>query len=188
MKTNASNSPNSIEEPLFTYYSELGTVSKGTLYDEPDGFYVYSLPSQDLLYDSFDSIQEQIHLRLIDLDNLINERLFGNQSAYYSIICFCPTAISEGGFSPEMTFDRNSFANYIKRFSFEEVRRLIYLDHLKYLTESFYETCNQARELTENDVSCTRRNRAHWRHLERIIQRLITEVSLDDERSGVVHN
>lgn len=95
MKMNASNSPNSIEEPLFTYYSELGTVSKGTLYDEPDGFYVYSLPSQDLLYDSFDSIQGQIHSRLIDLDNLIIERLFGNQSAYYSIICFCPTAISQ---------------------------------------------------------------------------------------------
>ena len=144
MKTNASNSPNSIEKPLFTYYSELGTVSKGTLYDEPDGFYVYSLPSQDLLYDSFDSIQGQIHSRLIDLDNLIIERLFGNQSAYYSIIRFCPTAISEGGFSPEMTFDRNSFANYIKRFSFEEARRLIYLDDLKYLTESFYETYNQA--------------------------------------------
>lgn len=144
MKTNASNSPNSIEKPLFTYYSELGTVSKGTLYDEPDGFYVYSLPSQDLLYDSFDSIQGQIHSRLIDLDNLIIERLFGNQSAYYSIICFCPTAISEGGFSPEMTFDRNSFANYIKRFSFEEARRLIYLDDLKFLTESFYETYNQA--------------------------------------------
>lgn len=144
MKTNASNSPNSIEKPLFTYYSELGTVSKGTLYDEPDGFYVYSLPSQDLLYDSFDSIQGQIHSRLIDLNNLIIERLFGNQSAYYFIICFCPTAISEGGFSPEMTFDRNSFANYIKRFSFEEARRLIYLDDLKYLTESFYETYNQA--------------------------------------------
>lgn len=144
MKTNASNSPNSIEKPLFTYYSELGTVSKGTLYDEPDGFYVYSLPPQDLLYDSFDSIQGQIHSRLIDLDNLIIERLFGNQSAYYSIIRFCPTAISEGGFSPEMTFDRNSFANYIKRFSFEEARRLIYLDDLKYLTESFYETYNQA--------------------------------------------
>lgn len=147
MKTNASNSPNSnkkIKKPLFTYYSELGTVSKGTLYDKPDGFYVYSLPSQDLLHDSFDSIQEQIRLRLIDLDNLIIERLFGNQSAYYSIICFCPTAISEGGFSPEMTFDRNSFANYIKRFSFEKARRLIYLDDLKYLTESFYETYNQA--------------------------------------------
>lgn len=105
---------------------------------------MYSLPSQDLLYDSFDSIQGQIHSRLIDLDNLIIERLFGNQSAYYSIICFCPTAISEGGFSPEMTFDRNSFANYIKRFSFEEARRLIYLDDLKFLTESFYETYNQA--------------------------------------------
>lgn len=144
MKTNASNSPNSIEKPLFTYYSELGTASKGTLYDEPDGFYVYSLPSQDLLYDSFDSIQGQIHSRLIDLDNLIIERLFGNQSAYYSIICFCPTAISEGGFSPEMTFDRNSFANYVKRFSFEEARRLIYLDDLRYLTESFDETYNQA--------------------------------------------
>lgn len=147
MKTNASNSPNSnkkIEKLLFTYYSELGTVSKGTLYDKPDGFYVYSLPSQDLLYDSFDSIQGQIHSRLIDLDNLIIERLFGNQSAYYSIICFCPTAISEGGFGPEMTFDRNSFANYVKRFSFEEARRLIYLDDLRYLTESFGETYNQA--------------------------------------------
>ena len=144
MKTNASNSPNSIEEPLFTYYSELGTVSKGTLYDEPDGFYVYILPSQDLLHDSFDSIQGQIHSRLIDLDNLIIERLFGNQSAYYSILRFCPTAISEGGFSPEMTFDRNSFANYVKRFSFEEARRLIYLDDLRYLTESFGETYNQA--------------------------------------------
>ena len=91
MKTNASNSPNSnkkIEKPLFTYYSELGTVSKGTLYDKPDGFYVYSLPSQDLLHDSFDSIQEQIHLRLIDLDNLINERLFGNQSAYADVLRF----------------------------------------------------------------------------------------------------
>lgn len=43
-----------------------------------------------------------------------------------------------------MTFDRNSFANYIKRFSFEKARRLIYLDDLKYLTESFYETYNQA--------------------------------------------
>lgn len=147
MKTNASNSSNSnkkIEKPLFTYYSELGTVSKGTLYDKPDGFYVYSLPSQDLLYDSFDSIQGQIHSRLIDLDNRIIERLFGNQSAYYSIICFCPTAISEGGFNPEMTFDRNSFANYVKRFSFEEARRLIYLDDLRYLTESFGETYNQA--------------------------------------------
>ena len=147
MKTNASNSSNSnkqIEKPLFTYYSELGTVSKGTLCDEPDGFYVYSLPSQDLLHDSFDSIQEQIHSRLIDLDNIIIERLFGNQSAYYSIILFCPIAVSEGGFNPETTFDRNSFANYVKRFSFEEARRLIYLDDLRYLTESFGETYNQA--------------------------------------------
>lgn len=88
MKTNASNSPNSIEKPLFTYYSELGTVSKGTLYDEPDGFYMYSLPSQDLLYDSFDSIQGQIHSRLIDLNNLIIERLFGNQSAYADVLRF----------------------------------------------------------------------------------------------------
>ena len=43
-----------------------------------------------------------------------------------------------------MTFDRNSFANYVKRFSFEEARRLIYLDDLRYLTESFGETYNQA--------------------------------------------
>lgn len=79
MELNASNPSNTMDRPLITYYSELGTVSKGTLDDEPDGFYVYSLPSQDLLYDSFDSIQEQIHSRLIDLDNLIIERLFGNQ-------------------------------------------------------------------------------------------------------------
>ena len=147
MKTNASNFSNSnkkIEEPLFTYYSELGTVSKGTLHDEPDGFYVCSLPTQDLLYDSFDSIQEQIRSRLVDLDNLIIGRLFGSQSAYHSIIPFCPIAISEGGFSPEMTFDRDSFANYVKCFSFEEGRRLIYLDNLRYLTESFGKTYDQA--------------------------------------------
>lgn len=144
MELNASNPSNTMDRPLITYYSELGTVSKGTLDDEPDGFYVYSLPSQDLLYDSFDSIQEQIHSRLIDLDNLIIERLFGNQSTYYSIIHFCPIAISEGGFSPEMTFDRDSFAGYAKRFSFEEARRLIYLDDLRYLTESFGETYDQA--------------------------------------------
>lgn len=147
MKTNASNSSNSnkkIEKPLFTYYSELGTISKGTLYDEPDGFYVYSIPSQDLLHDSFDSIQEQINSKLNDLDNLIIERLFGSKSAYYSIIRFCPIAISEGGFNPEMTFDRNSFADYVNRFSFEEARRVIYLDDLRYLTESFGETHNQA--------------------------------------------
>lgn len=142
MKT--SDSPNEVDRSLITYYSELGTVSKGTLHDEPDGFYVYSLPPQDLLYDSFDGIQQQIHSRLIDLDNLIIERLFGNQSAYYSIIHFCPIAISEGGFSPEMTFDRNSFADYVKRFSFEEARRLIYLDDLGYLAESFGETYDQA--------------------------------------------
>ena len=136
MELNASNLSNTIDRSLITYYSEQGTVSKGTLDDEPDGFYVYSLPSQDLLYDSYDSIQEQIHSRLIDLDNLIIERLFGNQSIYYSIIRFCPIAISEGGFSPEMTFDRNSFADYVKRFSFEEARRLIYLDDLRYLTDS----------------------------------------------------
>lgn len=144
MGIKVSDSSNEIDRSLITYYSELGTVSKGTLHDEPDGFYVYNLPSQDLLYDSFDSIQEQIHSRLIDLDNLIIERLFGNQSAYYSIIRFCPIAISEGGFSPEITFDRNSFADYAKHFSFEEARRLIYLDDLRYLTESFGETYNQA--------------------------------------------
>lgn len=144
MKLNASKLSNTKDRPLITYYSELGTVSKGTLDDEPDGFFVYSLPTQDLLYDSFDSIQEQIHSRLIDLDNLIIERLFGNQSTYYSIIRFCPIAISKGGFSPEMTFDRNSFADYAKRFSFEEARRLIYLDDLRYLTESFGETYDQA--------------------------------------------
>lgn len=144
MELNASNLSNTIDRSLITYYSEQGTVSKGTLDDEPDGFYVYSLPSQDLLYDSYDSIQEQIHSRLIDLDNLIIERLFGNQSIYYSIIRFCPIAISEGGFSPEMTFDRNSFADYVKRFSFEEARRLIYLDDLRYLTDSFGETYDQA--------------------------------------------
>lgn len=144
MGIKVSDSSNEIDRSLITYYSELGTVSKGALYDEPDGFYVYSLPSQDLLYDSFDSIQEQIHSRLIDLDNLIIERLFGNQSAYYSIIRFCPIAISEGGFSPEIAFDRNSFADYAKRFSFEEARRLIYLDDLRYLTESFGETYDQA--------------------------------------------
>lgn len=144
MKLNASKLSNTKDRPLITYYSELGTVSKGTLDDEPDGFFVCSLPTQDLLYDSFDSIQEQIHSRLIDLDNLIIERLFGNQSTYYSIIRFCPIAISKGGFSPEMTFDRNSFADYAKRFSFEEARRLIYLDDLRYLTESFGETYDQA--------------------------------------------
>ena len=57
MELNASNPSNTMDRPLITYYSELGTVSKGTLDDEPDGFYVYSLPSQDLLYDSFDSIR-----------------------------------------------------------------------------------------------------------------------------------
>lgn len=144
MGMKVSDSSNEVDRSLITYYSELGTVSKGTLHDEPDGFYVYSLPPQDLLYDSFDDIQRQIHSRLTDLDNLIIERLFGSKSAYYSIIQFCPIAISEGGFSPEMPFDRNSFADYVKRFSFEEARRFIYLDDLRYLTESFGETYNQA--------------------------------------------
>lgn len=57
MELNASNLSNTIDRSLITYYSEQGTVSKGTLDDEPDGFCVYSLPSQDLLYDSYDSIQ-----------------------------------------------------------------------------------------------------------------------------------
>lgn len=48
MELNASNLSNTIDRSLITYYSEQGTVSKGTLDDEPDGFYVYSLPSQDL--------------------------------------------------------------------------------------------------------------------------------------------
>lgn len=59
MELNASNPSNTMDRPLITYYSELGTVSKGTLDDEPDGFYVYSLPSQDLLYDSLTAFRSK---------------------------------------------------------------------------------------------------------------------------------
>ncbi|MFR2030598.1 MAG: hypothetical protein ACLS3M_03770 [Collinsella sp.] len=154
MELNASNPSNTMDRPLITYYSELGTVSKGTLDDEPDGF-VYSLPSQDLLYDSFDSIQEQIHSRLIDLDNH-HRKIVRNQSTYYSIIHFCPIAISEGGFSPEMTFDRDSFAGYAKRFSFEESAKAHLFRRSKVFIRKLWQNVRSGRGLTEDGILRTR--------------------------------
>lgn len=132
------------DRPAFTYYSEMGVKSAGTLNDAPEGFYVYKKATGDGLFDSFEYIQEQIESSVNNLRDLVIERLFGTASAYYSIIRFFPIGLIEGGLDPESSFDRDSFNSYISCFSFEEAYRLVYLQDLNYLIDSFVETHERA--------------------------------------------
>ena len=126
------------DRPAFTYYSEMGVKSAGTLNNAPEGFYVYKIATGDGLFDSFEYIQEQIESSVNNLRDLVVERLFGTASAYYSI------GLIEGGLDPESSFDRDSFNSYISCFSFEEAYRLVYLQDLNYLIDSFVETHERA--------------------------------------------
>lgn len=132
------------DKPAFTYYSEMGVKSAGTLNDAPEGFYVYEIATGDDLFDSFEYIQEQIESSVNNLRDLVIERLFGTASAYYSIIQVFPIGLIEGGLDPESSFDRDSFNSYISCFSFEEAYRLVYLQDLNYLIDSFVETHERA--------------------------------------------
>lgn len=132
------------DRPAFTYYSEMGVKSAGTLNDAPEGFYVYKIATGDGLFDSFEYIQEQIESSVNNLRDLVIERLFGTASAYYSIIRVFPIGLIEGGLDPESSFDRDSFNSYISCFSFEEAYRLVYLQDLNYLIGSFVETHERA--------------------------------------------
>ena len=132
------------DKPAFTYYSEMGVKSAGTLNDAPEGFYVYKIATGDGLFDSFEYIQEQIESSVNNLRDLVIERLFGTASAYYSIIRVFPIGLIEGGLDPESSFDRDSFNSYISCFSFEEAYRLVYLQDLNYLIDSFVETHERA--------------------------------------------
>lgn len=132
------------DRPAFTYYSEMGVKSAGTLNDAPEGFYVYKIATGDGLFDSFEYIQEQIESSVNNLRDLVIERLFGTASAYYSIIRVFPIGLIEGGLDPESSFDRDSFNSYISCFSFEEAYRLVYLQDLNYLIDSFVETHERA--------------------------------------------
>ena len=132
------------DRPAFTYYSEMGVKSAGTLNDAPEGFYVYKKATGDGLFDSFEYIQEQIESSVNNLRDLVIERLFGTASAYYSIIRVFPIGLIEGGLDPESSFDRDSFNSYISCFSFEEAYRFVYLQDLNYLIDSFVETHERA--------------------------------------------
>lgn len=132
------------DKPAFTYYSDLGVKSTGTLNDAPEGFYVYEIATGDGLFDSFEYIQEQIESSVNNLRDLVIERLFGTASAYYSIIRVFPIGLIEGGLDPESSSDKDSFNSYISRFSFEEAYRLVYLQDLNYLIDSFVETHERA--------------------------------------------
>ena len=83
--------------PVFSYYSETGVKSVGSLDDAPEGFYVYKTTAEDRLFDSFNYIQEQIESSVINLDDLVIERLFGSASAYYSVVGAFPIGLIEGG-------------------------------------------------------------------------------------------
>lgn len=132
------------DRPAFTYYSEMGVKSAGTLNDAPEGFYVYKKATGDGLFDSFEYIQEQIESSVNNIRDLVIERLFGTASAYYSIIRVFPIGLIEGGLDSESSFDRDSFNSYISCFSFEEAYRLVYLQDLNYLIDSFVETHERA--------------------------------------------
>ena len=140
----AEDSPDRGDRPAFSYYSEKGVKSTGALDEAPEGFYVYETAARDRLYDSFDYIQEQIESSAINLGDLVIERLFGSASAYYSIVEAFPIGLIEGGLNPEVPFDRNTFAAFASRFSFEEAYRLVYLQDLSYLIESLVETHERA--------------------------------------------
>ena len=151
------------DRPIFSYYSETGVKSAGALSDAPEGFYVYETTTEDRLFDSFDYIQEQIESSAIYLGDLVIERLFASASAYYSIVRAFPIGLVEGGLNPEVPFDRDTFASFASQFSFEEAYRLVYLQDLNYLIESFVETHERAisslrmalRLLTEiNTIRC----------------------------------
>lgn len=92
------------DKPAFTYYSEMGVKSAGTLNDAPEGFYVYEIATGDGLFDSFEYIQEQIESSVNNLRDLVIERLFGTASAYYSIIQVFPIGLIEGGSRPGIIF------------------------------------------------------------------------------------
>lgn len=130
--------------PVFSYYSETGVKSVGSLDDAPEGFYVYKTTAEDRLFDSFNYIQEQIESSVINLDDLVIERLFGSASAYYSVVGAFPIGLIEGGLNLKVPFDRDTFAAFASRFSFEEAYRLVYLQDLSYLIESFAETHERA--------------------------------------------
>lgn len=132
------------DRPAFTYYSEMGVKSAGTLNDAPEGFYVYEIATRDGLFDSFEYIQEQIGSSVNNLRDLVIERLFGTASAYYSIIQVFPIGLIEGGLDSELSFDRGSFSSFISCFSFEEAYRLVYLQDLNFLIDSFVETHERA--------------------------------------------
>ena len=112
--------------------------------DAPEGFYVYKKATGDGLFDSFEYIQEQIESSVNNIRDLVIERLFGTASAYYSIIRVFPIGLIEGGLDSESSFDRDSFNSYISCFSFEEAYRLVYLQDLNYLIDSFVETHERA--------------------------------------------
>lgn len=132
------------DKPAFTYYSELGVKSAGTLNDAPKGFYVYEIAAEGRLFDSFGSIQEQIESSVNNLRDLVIERLFGTTSAYYSIIQVFPIGLIDGGLDSELSFDKGSFSSFISCFSFEEAYRLVYLQDLNFLIDSFVETHERA--------------------------------------------
>lgn len=132
------------DDCMFTYYSEAGLISKGALSDAPNGFYVFSMPAEDCLNDSYGEFNEKIYRSLNDLGKLLIERIFGDASLYYFILCLCPRVLIEGGFNPEIPLDCNKVAGYAKRFSVDWIHRVVYLEDLKYLTDSFLETYNQA--------------------------------------------
>ena len=132
------------DKPAFTYYSEMGVKSAGTLNDAPEGFYVYEIATGDGLFDSFDYIQEQIESSVNNLRDLVIERLFGTTSAYYSIIQVFPIGLIDGGLDSELSFDKGSFSSFISCFSFEEAYRLVYLQDINFLIDSFVETHERA--------------------------------------------
>lgn len=131
---------------MFTYYSETGIASKGTLSDAPEGFYVYRSQPEGDLSDSLYDIQLLIHSNLMNLIDLMIERIFGSSSDYCCLESSFPIGLMEGGLSPEIGCDRDSFASRANRFSFEEARRMVYFADLRYLAESFVEAYNQAAD------------------------------------------
>lgn len=112
--------------------------------DESEGFRTYYLPAEECLFDTIDNSWNNIHSKLVTLDDLFIERLFGSSEAYSSIIGLFPIALVEGGFNPEMPFDRDSFNDFVQCYSFEEARRIVYLEDLRYLSDSFFEAYDQA--------------------------------------------
>lgn len=153
--------PSGTTQRLITFYTQEGTKFDGVLDDAPDDYHVLRASGDGRLSDSFEAIREDIRSDLRSLDYRLTERLLGDTDASPLVDSF-PISILFGGIDSDIPLSRDLFSRCAELFDFEEARRIIYLQDLIYLTESFGTTFERAgkslkemfRLLAEIDADC----------------------------------